>query len=86
MSPTVALVFIALVEAIVIAVLSYLILRLLDEAAKERQDLYNRIQAGSLEDYSKVSGNGRPPPKGGNMVTAGLRKAARKDGLKAGEA
>ena len=41
---------------------------------QERKDLYNRIMAGGLSDYRNEVIE-KPPPRGGNMVTAGLRKA-----------
>jgi hypothetical protein len=41
----------------------------------ERKDLYDRLMAGSLNDYREQIQE-KPPPKGGNMVTAGLKKAA----------
>lgn len=44
--------------------------------AREREQLYNRIQAGSLQDYRIAE---KPPPRGGNMVTAGLKKALRNE-------
>lgn len=41
---------------------------------QERKDLYNRIMAGGLSDYRNEARE-KPPPRGGNMVTVGLRKA-----------
>ena len=41
---------------------------------QERKDLYNRIMAGGLSDYRNEVIE-KPPPRGGNMVKAGLRKA-----------
>ena len=52
---------------------------------QERRDLYSRIMAGSLGEYREAIEEKKPPPKGGNMVRAGLRKAARNDGLKVGD-
>lgn len=52
--------------------------------AKERENLYDRIQAGTLSDYRTIAKD-KPPPRGGNMITAGLKKAANNEGYKAGE-
>ncbi|HBC94468.1 MAG TPA: hypothetical protein DCZ10_16600 [Pelotomaculum sp.] len=40
----------------------------------ERKDLYNRIMAGGLNEYRNEVKE-KPPPRGGNMVRAGLEKA-----------
>lgn len=52
---------------------------------QERRDLYSRIMAGSLGEYREAIEEKKPPPRGGNMVRAGLRKAAQKDGVKVGD-
>jgi hypothetical protein len=44
---------------------------------KERADLYSRIMAGSLTEYRNDIAE-KPPPKGGNMFTAGMKKAAQR--------
>lgn len=58
----------------------FLIAWLLDTQAKERENLYNRLQAGNLNEFRAITDN-KPPPKGGNMVTAGLKRAAEKEGF-----
>jgi hypothetical protein len=40
----------------------------------ERKDLCDRIMAGGLTEYRNEVIE-KPPPRGGNMVTAGLKKA-----------
>lgn len=40
----------------------------------ERKDLYDRIMAGGLAEY-RSDAKEKPPPRGGNMVFAGLKKA-----------
>lgn len=40
---------------------------------RERKDLYNRIMAVDLRDYSSI--NQGPPPKGGNIIKAGLKRS-----------
>jgi len=40
----------------------------------ERKDLYDRIMACGLTDYRNKAIE-KPPPRGGNMVRAGLQKA-----------
>jgi hypothetical protein len=42
---------------------------------KERSDLLNRLVAGQTIPV-QIDISEKPPPKGGNMCTAGLRKAA----------
>ena len=44
---------------------------------QERKDLYSRIMAGSLTEYRDDISE-KPPPKGGNMFTAGMKKAAQR--------
>lgn len=39
----------------------------------ERKDLYNRLMARDLSEYTAATSGGRPPPRSRNFVLAGLR-------------
>mgnify|MGYP001157472961 CR=1 FL=1 len=69
-SATTALVFISLIIIIFAALQAYRenLWRI------ERKDLYDRIMAGGLAEY-RSDAKEKPSPRGGNMVTVGLRKA-----------
>ena len=59
---------IILLDAIVLAYRDY-------RGEQERKDLYTRLMAGSLTNYREIPE--KPPPRGGNMFTAGIKKAAK---------
>ena len=48
----------------------------------ERRDLYNRLMARDLPEYT-ANGSSRPPPKSRNIITAGLKRYS--DQRKAGD-
>jgi hypothetical protein len=54
---------------------------------EERADLLNRLAAGQTIPPAQIETKGKPPPKGGNMVNAGLKRAEKRQlaALKAGD-
>lgn len=54
---------------------------------QERNDLLNRLAAGQTIPPAQIETKGKPPPKGGNMVNAGLKRARERqlEAFKAGD-
>ena len=54
---------------------------------EERADLLNRLTDGQTIPPAQIETKGKPPPKGGNMVNAGLKRARERqmEAFKAGD-